>query len=387
MHLNLILLIQLFNHTCFRGSKVLITLFAIELGASPVIAGVLFSMYSVLPAFLSVYIGRFTDRVGFRVPMLVGTLGLMTALALPYFHPTLWALFFSATIGGTCYIFYTVAIQDLVGSLGGEGGRTRNYAMYTLCVSITALTGPVIAGFSLEHLGGAEAYLIFACIPVVALVLLLSPLIARVPRRRTKPAAGKRNALDLWKNPRIRRVLIVAGVIETGNELGNFLLPVYGTEIGLTPSEIGIVMGAWAAATFVVRALVPHLARKMAEATVLAGCLVLASVACILMPFFDTYLTVALVAFLFGLGIGGGAPLSMSLVFSRSPEGRSGEAMGMRQTVNKGTEMVVPAAFGAISTSFGMMPLFWMVAALLGVGGWFMQRDAKALPKVDNSGE
>ena len=75
MHLNLILLIQLFNHTCFRGSKVLITLFAIELGASPVIAGVLFSMYSVLPAFLSVYIGRFTDRVGFRVPMLVGTLG------------------------------------------------------------------------------------------------------------------------------------------------------------------------------------------------------------------------------------------------------------------------------------------------------------------------
>ena len=127
--------------------------------------------------------------------------------------------------------------------------------------------------------------------------------------------------------------------------------------------------------------------RALAEATVLAGCLVLAAVACILMPFFDTFLTVALVAFLFGLGIGGGAPLSMSLVFSRSPEARSGEAMGMRQTVNKGTEMVVPAAFGAISTTFGMMPLFWMVAALLGVGGWFMQRDAKALPKVDNSGE
>jgi MFS family permease len=375
MHLNLILLIQLFNHTCFRGSKVLITLFAIELGANPIIAGVLFSMYSVLPTFLSVFAGRFTDRVGFRTPMLIGTFGIMCGLALPFFYPSLWALFFSATIAGTSYIFYTVSVQNLVGSLGGASARTRNYAMYALCVSVTALTGPVIAGFSLEHIGGAQSYLLFACIPLVSLLLLMSPLIARLPRGISNRTGEKRSAMDLLRNAPLRRVLIVAGVIETGNELGNFLLPVYGTQIGLSPSQIGIVMGTWAAATFVVRALIPKMVQRTSEITVLAGSLTLAAMACIAMPFVETFVSVSLVAFVLGLGIGGGAPLSMSLVFARSPEGRSGEAMGMRQTVNKGTEMVVPVAFGVVSTSFGMLPVFWLVAAFLGVGGWFMRRD------------
>ena len=378
MPLKLVLTAQLFNHTCFRGSKVLLTLYALELGASPVVAGLLFAMYSVLPAFLSIYAGRVADGIGHRRPMLLGTCGLVAGLTLPFLWPSLVALFFSATIAGTCYIFYTVSIQSLVGSLGEGNERTRNYSLYALSASVTALTGPLIAGFGLEHLGGGATYLLLAALPLVTVLLLLS---VRTPERR--PPSGRASAAHrgapgaLLRHPPLRRILVMAGIVETGNELGNFLLPIYGTAVGLSPSQIGIVMAMLAIASFVVRAFVPRLSARAGEETVLAGCLAVAACACLALPFTERFVFVAAAAFGYGLGIGGGAPLSMSLVFGRSPQGRSGEAMGVRQMVNKGTEMVVPLVFGGVSTAFGMLPVFALVAALLGAGAVLMQRDAR----------
>src|SRR5262245_16472716 len=111
-----ILAVTLLIHTSFKGSKVLISLYAIELGANPLIIGVLFAMYSLFGAFLAVYAGRVSDRLGSRVPMLFGASGLATGLALPYFLPQLTGLLLSALVIGLCYIFYTVAVQHLIGS-------------------------------------------------------------------------------------------------------------------------------------------------------------------------------------------------------------------------------------------------------------------------------
>lgn len=46
------------------------------------------------------------------------------------------------------------------------------------------------------------------------------------------------------------------------------------------------------------------------------------------------------VSFVLGLGLGCGAPLSLVLAYNRSPAGRSGEAMGLRQTFNKAIEVL-----------------------------------------------
>jgi hypothetical protein len=64
----------------------------------------------------------------------------------------------------------------------------------------------------------------------------------------------------------------------------------------------------------------------------------------------------------------------MVIVYNRTPEGRSGEALGLRHTVNKATEAAIPLVFGSIATTFSMVPVFTMVAALLAVGGSLMTR-------------
>jgi MFS family permease len=376
MPIYLIILVTVLTHTSFKGSKVLISLYAMELGANPLTIGVLFSMYSVFPVFLSLYAGKLSDRFGCRLPMLFGACGLFGGLLLPFLLPHLATLYFSAGLIGMCYIFYTVSVQHLIGSFGGGEERTRNYSLFSLGVALTALLGPTITGFAIDLIGHRATYLLLAVFPALPIMVLL--FFARLLPRGQVPGKAKpeQRVMDLVKIVPLRRVLITAGIIETGLELFNFYLPIYAHSIGFTASHIGLIMGAFALALLVVRTVMPMLSRRFSEERVLAASLLLAATSCLLFPFVSSFVLLLAMAFVLGLGLGCGSPLSMILAYNRSPAGRSGEAMGLRQTVNKATEAVVPLVFGLIGTAFGMIPVFWLDAVMLAIGGMLMRRDA-----------
>jgi hypothetical protein len=76
-----------------------------------------------------------------------------------------------------------------------------------------------------------------------------------------------------------------------------------------------------------------------------------------------------LVSFVFGIGMGCGQPITMMLTFNASAEGRSGEALGLRITINHMARVIVPVVFGAIGSGFGLFPVFWVKAFMLASGG------------------
>jgi MFS family permease len=96
-----------------------------------------------------------------------------------------------------------------------------------------------------------------------------------------------------------------------------------------------------------------------------------------LVPLVSQALLLAGVAFLLGIGLGCAQPLTILLTYNHAPPGRSGEALGLRLTVNKFTQIAVPLAFGAIGSAFGLMPVFLANGAFLllgGVASWLEQR-------------
>jgi MFS family permease len=381
MSIYLVVLVTVLTHTSFKGSKVLISLYAIDLGANPLMIGVLFSMYSAFPAVLSVYAGKLSDRYGYRRPMLFGAAGLAGGLLLPFAVPTLPMLFVSAALVGLCYIFYTVSVQHLIGSIGEGVARTRNYSIFSLGVALTALLGPTTAGFAIDLIGHRWTYLMLSAVAfIAAAALALFPQLVRAPRAKAKPkpGEGEHRLTDLLKDVPLRRTLITAGIIETGLELFNFFLPIYARSLGMSASRIGLIMGSFAAALLLVRTVMPELVRRTSEERVLSGSLYLAAAACVAFPLASGFTTLLIMSFMLGLGLGCGSPLSMVLAYNRSPPGRSGEAIGVRQTVNKLTEMTMPVIFGSLGTVLGMGPVFCMDAAMLAVGAWLMGKDAAA---------
>ena len=89
------------------------------------------------------------------------------------------------------------------------------------------------------------------------------------------------------------------------------------------------MLGSFALATFIVRLAMPQLSRRFTEWQVLTYTLFCATLAFGLFPFFTSLVPLIIVAFLLGLGLGAAQPNVMSLVHSRSPHGRVGEALGL----------------------------------------------------------
>ena len=109
-------------------------------------------------------------------------------LALPLISAHLALLFACAALVGLGHVFFHVSMHSLVGALGEGAQRTRNFATFSLGISIAAFIGPSLAGFAIELAGFGPA---FAVLAVVAALPALYLLIA-ASRRRLSPEYQKR---------------------------------------------------------------------------------------------------------------------------------------------------------------------------------------------------
>lgn len=374
MAIYLIVLTCVLTHAAFAGAKVVLPLHALDLGVDAFSVGVIMALWALFPMLIALYVGKLVDRVGPRLPMLGGSLGVVAALLIPFFFPGVAALYALAILVGTAFQFFFVPTQGITGALGGPEERARNYSTLAVGFSIASFLGPLIAGFSIDYLGFRQAYLVLAG-SAAAAVLLLWFRGHLLPKAAMVADDGRRKAssFDLLRNPKLRNTIVASGLISTAWDLYLFFFPIYGHSIGLSASLIGIVISMFAAAVFVIRLALPRMARVWTEFEILLYAIGFSGAALLLFPLFrDPYLLAA-ASFILGLGCGVGQPMSMSLIYSLSPPGRASEGAGLRVMFNHFTHLVVPLAFGGIGTAFGFAPVFVSCAALLLGGSWYGQ--------------
>jgi MFS family permease len=367
MSIRFILLLTLFNSVSIRAGRVLLALFALELGAEPITIGVLAATFSLFPTFFSWHAGKLADRFGSRWLLTGGALGVGVGMLVPYFFPGMPAIFIAGAATGISFSIYAVSLQNLVGLMSTEDTRARNFSNHSLMMSISNFLGPLIAGFSIDHFGHAPTFLFLAilCVIPVPMLALRGRMLPKGVRHKSRSAGGLGKML---KDAAVRRMLATSSLLHAGSDMFQFYLPVYGYGIGLSASTIGIVLSMNAAAAFVVRLVLPYTLRTYSEEKVLMFAFCLGAASFVMIPFFENWIVLAIAAFIFGLGMGGGQPVVTMRMFSYSAKGRSGETLGLRMTVNRLTRLVGPMVFGVIASAIGLPALFWINAALLGSG-------------------
>lgn len=357
-------------HVSFGGSRILLSLYALSLGGTPLIIGLLISVYALAPMFVSVKAGRMADRIGHRTPMLWGVGGLIVGLLVPVAWRGLPALFVSAAIVGGSFSFFNVAAQALAGAMSPPERRAFNFSTLSMGYSVASLTGPLVVGFSVDHFGPVAAYAVLGFILAAPAGLLAWP--RSIPAARFGgEAGGKRSMFDLLRNRGLLAIFIASGACVTGWDLFTFFMPIYGTRIGLSATMIGVIISTFAVASLIVRIFIPRLTRRYGEPRVLGWAMVLGAVAFASLPLFEHVVLLMLAAFVMGLGLGCGQPLTMMITYNRAPAGRAGEANGIRQMANNLTHMVVPLVFGALGSALGMGPVFWFNSLVL-LGGAYV---------------
>ena len=374
MTLYLIILVAILGHLGFNGSRIAVSLYALELGASQFTIGILVALYAVFPMLLAIYAGRLIDRVGLWWPMFLGTIGMGLGLLLPPIFPGILVLYVASIALGLGHLFFMIPIEAAVGGIGGEGKRSANYAWLSMGISIANFFGPVIAGLSIDHIGHAQAFWVLALFSVPPLLVLL---IKRGSLRNSATHAGntkRGSVLEIWGIPDLRTIFITSAVIHSGQNLFQFYFPIYGHSLGISASAIGTILGVVAAAAFVIRSVIPYLLRWRSEVQILIYSVFVAAGAFLLLPFVTNPYALAAIAFLLGLGVGCANPLSMSLMYVLTPSGRVAESLGLLKTVYNVVHLVVPIVFGSVGAAFGFSAVFLSNSAMLVAGGVLMRK-------------
>ncbi len=369
MPINLTLALTFFNFTGANATRVLLTLYALELDASATEVGLLGGLLFLFPLLLSYPIGALADRKGARGILIFAAICAAVSLLLPFLFRNLMVLYAAAALNGLALAFFHVTLQNLVGNLSTPQQRARNFANFSLAGAMTSFVGPLLAGFSIDTVGHVWACLIIAMVSVIVIVLLLV-LGRHLPQSRPKPqtdanVAAPRALLDanVW------RMLITSGLVQLGYDLFQFLIPLYGHDIGLSASAIGGVLATLAIAAFVVRLFLARLIERYSGERLLAWVFFTGAVGFALAPFSTNGYVLSAIAFLFGLGMGIGIPLTVILMYASSAEGRSGQMLGLRLTGNNLVRVGGPMVFGAVGAALGLAVVFWIVAVILVGGG------------------
>ncbi|HZM47731.1 MAG TPA: MFS transporter [Burkholderiales bacterium] len=373
MTLYLIIFLAFLTHLGFAGSRLAVPLLAVDQGATPFVVGTVMSLYAALPAVLALPAGRLLDRLGFQLPLVFGSVGLVTALLLPFLWPSVTTLYFASTLLGLCFMIFQLATQTLTGAIAAPAERARNFAHLSLGYAVANFSGPLIAGVLIDHAGHAWTFFALA-MPLVPVVVVTAMGSRWIPDVHAKSESARGGFLDLLRIRELRQTLIASGIVSSAWDVYQFVMPIYGRSLGLTATAIGAVMSAFAVSIILVRLVLPLAVRRTGEAQMLTYAMYVACAAFLLFPLFHSPWLLAAVSFLLGAGCGVGQPLSLTMVYNASPRGRAGEAAGMRVTVNQVTHFMIPLLFGAMGSAAGYAAVFVVNAGCLAVGGWVSRR-------------
>jgi predicted MFS family arabinose efflux permease len=374
MPLALLVFITVLTHTAYNGTRLTFSLEALSLGATPLVVGSLVSLMAALPMALGVFSGRLVDRMGTRKPIIVAVCGVIAGITVAAAFPGMALLPVVAVSVGSSFALFHICVQHMVGEMSDPTRRRDNFSLLALGFAISNFLGPTISGVAIDHLGHRATFCILAAFACVSLTILFSRRGELSHTEHHSRSREPRSALELLRDRELRLVFIVSGLLASAWDLFTFVMPIYGTSIGLSATTIGLILGSFAGATFVVRLMLPWIQRRIREWPLITATFAIACVAYAAFPMVRTVPLLASISFLLGLGLGATQPSIMALVYATAPPGRAAEAVGLRTVALNTSTTVFPILFGGLGSAVGMAPVFLGMAALLAAGGVVSQR-------------
>ena len=373
---------QIGLHSCMAGVRMAAPLQALRQGHSEWAVGVLMGLFAAAPIVLALQAGRLADRYGYHRPMRIAV-GFTVAGGLVAVSST-WAdgasfavMCVAASLVGAGANFGLIAIQRSASRTASDGtDLKRVFSWLGLAPALSNVVGPVLAG-SLIDLGGfRSAFIALTLLPLLSLWWA-----RRVPVEVPKaPIDADRHgsSWDLLKTPGLRRLLLVNWLISSSWDVHSFVVPILGHERGFSASAIGWVLGAFALSVALVRLVIPSLAHRLRESTVLAGAMLWTATVFVVYPLVHAVWAMMGCAIVLGVALGAVQPMIMSTLHQITPQQRHGEAIALRSMTINLSSTLMPLMFGLVGAAVGAATLFWVMAGALAAGSVQARRIGRA---------
>ncbi len=354
-----------------------------RLGASPTTIGLLFASFGVTLLAVSVPVGRLSDRIGRRLPLVIGMAILAASTMLFAFAQTLPWLFVARLLQGAADAITWGVGFALVADLYTAAERGRVMGLVMSGSNLGFMLGPSIGGWLYESGGPQVPFLLVTALAVLGVAgFLWIPL---------PPPGGVREDVPfhtLVRSPDIAACAVVLVVVSGTMSMFEPVLALHlSSELGLTPGRVGLVFGVAAVASTVLHPVYGRLADRVGgRRLMILGMVVGAAI----MPWLARAETYASVLTLFLVQAGA---LSMivtpSLTYMAEAGVRAGAASfgvsyGLYNFAWGCGLLAGPAAGGALYERLGLarMLLIWPLFVLV-TAAWFVvagRRTRKGAP-------
>jgi DHA1 family multidrug resistance protein-like MFS transporter len=360
-------------------------IFAVDLGATPELLGVIVAASTITGVFFKLPSGALSDVLGRKRMMVLGALFFAVPPFLyPFVHDP-WSLLALRFIHGFATAIFSPVASAYVASLA-ESGRGARLGWFSSANDIGATGGPLIGGFVLYLTTSFSlTYLLVGVLGMVTLlmVLLLPEVDRSAPEAKTfaaRAAEFRQGLAEVFRTPPIFVAAGIEAVMYLG--YGAFLgfLPIYAKKAGLNEAEIAIVLGAQLALAMVAKPITGRVSDRIGRIPVIIIGLLLCATALPLIFRSESLTAFVLLAPLLGLGVGAVTPVTNALIADLASTRRLGAAMGVFGTIWDIGEAAGPMIAGFLIGGLGYAGTFDVLAAITAaaaVGLMVLVRDPK----------
>lgn len=366
---------QVCLHATMAGMRLATPLLALQQGYSAAAVGLLIALFALTQVFLALPAGRFADRHGLKRPLWLSVIAASGGAGLALIFPVFPVMCIAALLTGGATGATVIALQRHVGRSATDPTQLKRvFSWLAIAPAAANFVGPFLAGMLIDHAGRAPADLLAfrICFAVMAFLPLLCWLLARgahePPRVPPVPGAMPTRAWDLLREPMFRRLLFVNWLQSSSWDVHAFVLPVLGHDRGISASVIGSILGAFAIAAAVIRVVLPLIASRASERSVILSSTVVTAAVFAVYPLLDSPWTMGICSVILGFALGAVQPMVMSMLHQITPHARHGEALGLRLMTINASSVAMPMLFGSLGALIGITGVFWVVGGVLALG-------------------
>ena len=177
--------------------------------------------------------------------------------------------------------------------------------------------------------------------------------------------------MALLRQPSMFRLWVACAMFEAGWMAFAFVVPVRGTELGFSASNIGLISGTAGVTLFLVRLFMTPLLRLITPWQMLLGGMIVLGIGFLGFAVGTQLVWLLFCAALIGIGQGVASPMINAMIYEQAPSHEAGEALSLRSLISNAAQAAVPMVAGPIGAVFGLSPVFWLLAAgLFGTAWW-----------------
>ncbi len=371
------LLLVLLNSLFIQGGiyvvRPIVTYKSIELGADATWIGVIGAAWAVAPLLLAIPIGRFVDKGKDGLALFAGASTLLlVSIAMPFIN-NVPLIMLAMTVMGMGHLLVMVGGQTMIANRSGSAKYERDFGLFTFYASLGHALGPLAGGWLADtgegQINTAAPFWFSAVIFALGVAASISLAKNSTPKHSEQKDAAKVTAREVLALPKFKSAIYTASASTSVVDVLLIFLPLLGTQNGMTPTQIGVLLGIRSASSMLVRGVLGQISKKFGMRFTLEAGVIVTLVSCVLLIYVTDFWIIAAILAVAGFAMGIGQPMTMAWVSRISPAHMRGLAISIRLTANRFGQVMAPAAAGLIAGA-GVSGVFWMLAGIQAVSIW-----------------